>query len=125
MDRSDYERVARYAGHHLQRAHPWPVPAAVPFPLDPNAAVYMACDTSGRCLNVGSVARTGSGLAARIYEHLSDPRKRRTWNHVWVLLLKDETPVAEVRRLEGVVGAHLGPTANRWLPKPAPPAPSR
>jgi hypothetical protein len=122
VERFDYERVARYAGHYLRRSHPWPVAAVVPFPLDPNTAVYMACDASGTCVNVGSVARTDSGLAARIYEHLCDPRKRRNWDHVWVLVLRDETPLAEVRRLEGVVGAHLGPTGNRWLPKPAPPA---
>ena len=119
MNVSDYRRVCDYAGRRLARSHPWPVPATVPFPLNPRAAVYMACDATGACRNVGSVARgPGSGLAARIAEHLADPRKRAAWDHVWMLPLHSDTPLGEVRRLEGVIGAHLGPLDNVRLPRP-------
>lgn len=119
MNVVDYRAVCRYPGVHLARAHPWPVAASLPFPLNPHAAIYMACDTAGRCRNVGSVARgPGSGLAARIAEHLADPKKRAVWDHIWVLPLRLDTTLAEVRRLEGVVGGHLGPTDNAWLPSP-------
>jgi hypothetical protein len=119
VNASDYRTVCDYAGRRLARAHPWPVPARVPFPLNPQAAVYMACDASGACRNVGSVSRgPGSGLATRIAEHLGDPRKRAVWDHIWVLALHPDTPLAEVRRLEGVIGAHLGPVDNVRLPRP-------
>ena len=122
MTAEDYEALVAYAGRHLARPHPWPVPACIPFPLDPRAAVYVAEDNQGRCRNVGSVARgPSSGLAGRIAEHLSDPAKRAVWHWIWVLPLHPNTMEAEVRRLEGVVGLHLGPLDNCWLPRAAPP----
>jgi hypothetical protein len=120
MNLDDYDDVVRYVGRHLARPHRWPVPITVPVGLNPAKAVYVACSRRGVCLNVGSVARAGSGLAARVHEHLVDDYKRRTWHHLWVLPLKESTPLSDVRRLEGVVGAHLGPTDNRWLPAPGP-----
>lgn len=117
MNSTTYRELLAYAGRSLLREHPWPIRAGVPFPLDPQAAVYLACDTAGHCLYVGSVARqAGSGLAARVAEHLADPNKRAAWDHLWVIPLRPETDVSHVRRIEGIVGAHIGPSHNRRLP---------
>ena len=121
MNSFDYKLLIAYAGRHLAWAHPWPVPASVPFSLNPEAAIYVACDVEGTCRYVGSVTRAqGFGLAGRIAEHLGEFEKRRLWHTIWVLPLHAETPVDEVRRIEGVAGAHLGPSDNKWLPQPRP-----
>ena len=121
MNRSEYRRLSVYAGSGLLRPHPWPVPATVPFPLRFEAAVYVAVDAEDVCRYVGSVSRPDGGLAARIAEHLDDPVKRQRWRQVWVLPLRPELTRSEVRRIEGVVGAHLGPTDSVRLPTPYPP----
>jgi hypothetical protein len=121
MNRRDYDVLVGYAGRHLDRPHPWPLPATTPFPLDMPAAVYVAVDDTGRCRYVGSVSRSSDfGLSQRIREHMAEPSKHTTWNRVWVLPLRATTPLTDVRRLEGVVGAHLGPSDNRRLPRPSP-----
>jgi len=119
VNTTTYDIMCRYAGPWLSRPHPWPIPAEAPFPLDPSTAVYAVFNLTGHCCYVGSVARSGgSGLGDRVAEHLGDQRKRVTWRDVWVLLLHPDTPRREVRRIEGVVGAHLGPTASLRLPQP-------
>lgn len=135
MNSLTYESLSRYAGGALAWSHPWPTSATVPFPVDPAAAVFAAFDRDDRCCYVGSVKRSaGSGLADRIAEHRADRRKRVLWHRVWVLPLRPDTRSREVRRIEGVVGAHLGPWASCRLPAPLParrpvdlrtPAPSR
>lgn len=122
LTKSDYQAMVRYAGSHLASVRPWPVPATTPFAYRCSVAIYIVCDVGQRCCYVGSVARRKhGGLESRIAEHLADHTKRSTWHTVWVLPLREDTPIVEVRRLEGVVGAHLGPRASRRLPKPRPP----
>lgn len=116
-----YRVLCSYAGPYLMRPHPWPVPAAEPFPLKLSTAVYIAVTADGRCCYVGSVRRAVGGLRERVAEHLGDPVKRGTWHAIWVLPLVPGTPGDEVRRIEGVVGAHLGPALSRRLPSPRPP----
>lgn len=121
-DTYDYEVLAGYAGRYLSRSHPWAVAVAVPFPLSCGCAVYAAYDTEDICRNVGSVARIyPGGLGQRIREHMADPAKRNTWTMLYVFPLSETTPLVEVRRLEGVIGAHLHPIDNRWLPAARPP----
>lgn len=123
MNAKVYRQLLRYSRTHLLRAHPWPLPAIVPFPLSTQAAIYIACDAGGRCRYVGSVARHfGSGLRERVAEHLTDPRKRTVWHHVWVVPLQLATAESEVRRLEGVIASHLGPPDSWRNPKAFPPA---
>jgi len=121
VTKHEYEVLAGYAGRHLLRSYPWPIRLGFPFPLPWGRAVYAVYDAEGNCRNVGSVARASGGLACRLREHLTDPVKRSTWAVVYAIPLEDSTPEAEVRRLEGVIGAHLRPRDNRWLPAARPP----
>lgn len=121
MNSITYHTLCSYAGPRLLRRHPWPVPAVVPFPLLFSTAVYVVLGEDGRCCYVGSVCRTAGGLANRIAEHLGEPAKRTTWHTVCVVPLRPDTPPAEVRRIEGVVGAHLGPRRSKRLPTPGVP----
>ena len=121
MNSTTYHVLCSYAGPRLLRPHPWPVPAVLPFPLHFTTAVYVVVGGDGRCCYVGSVGRRAGGLAERIAEHLSDAAKRATWHTVWVLPLRADTVLPEVRRIEGVVGAHLRPHRSRRLPVPRPP----
>ncbi len=116
MNRTTYRVLCSYAGSSLSWMHPWPMPAVVPFAVQAAAAVYVVEDDAGRCCYVGSVSRGPGGLADRLAEHLDDPAKRACWHTVWVVPLRPETGVAEVRRIEGVVGAHLGPYLSHRLP---------
>lgn len=120
MNINTYEVLCSYAGTRLFRPHPWPVPAGRPFPLDFTSAVYVVIGGDGRCCYVGSVCRTSGGLSDRIAEHLNDPTKYLKWHSIWVLPIRSDTPLSEVRRIEGVVGAHLGPYGSHRLPPPRP-----
>jgi hypothetical protein len=122
VNASSYYTLCSYAGRHLLRTHPWPVPATDPFPLRFTAAVYVAVSVDDGICYVGSVSRPNGGLAARVSEHLADPVKRSAWHSLWVVPLLPETDRREVRRIEGVVGAHLRPLRSRRLPRPAPPS---
>lgn len=122
MNPTTYRIISSYAGRWLSWSHPWPLPAVLPFPLRVTAAVYVVIDGEGRICYVGSVCRgPGSGLADRLAEHLDDPDKRARWQAVWVVPLRPHTAPAEVRRIEGVIGAHLQPYGSRRLPMPRPP----
>jgi hypothetical protein len=120
MTPTTYRVLCGYAGPALSRPHPWPVPANRPFPLQIGSAVYVIEDGDGRCCYVGSVNRRAGGLAQRLAEHLDDPAKRSVWHHVWVVPLISPIAEVEVRRIEGVIGAHLGPYLSRRLPSPLP-----
>lgn len=121
MNAALYRQVARYAGRHLSYLRPFPVPAVTPFPVRVANAVYIATDAATNVVYVGSVARTTGGVATRIAEHLTDWSKRHSWRHVWVIPLRLDTSIEDVRSIEGVVGAHLGPTGSQYLPRVRPP----
>lgn len=61
------------------------------------------------------------GLAGRMPDHLGNTAKRSVWHAIWVVSLVSDTADTEVRRIEGVVGAHLGRYNSRRLPRPRPP----
>jgi hypothetical protein len=94
----------------------------MPFPLNFSTAVYVVFDDVDRCRYVGSVCRGLRGLADRLAEHLADPAKRALWHTVWIIPLRPGTVASEVRRIEGVVGAHLQPHGCHRLPVPRPPS---
>ena len=118
MNATTYHVLCTYAGDALLWSHPWPVPAALPFPLAVASAVYVVLDGDGRCCYVGSVRRVTGTLADRLAEHLADPVKRALWHTVRVVPLRPDVTATEARRVEGVVGAHLGPYGSRQLPAP-------
>jgi hypothetical protein len=117
-----YRVLCAYADSYLLRPHPWPIPAISPFPVHFTTAVYIAVGPDGQCQYVGSAWRPNGAMSERIAEHLRDPVKRATWHAIWVIPLQPDMPRAEVRRLEGVVGAHLRPRQSRRLPAPGLPA---
>jgi len=61
---------------------------------------------------VGSACRPTSDAGARIREHLADAGKRARFTCQVVLPLREDLPVADVRRLEGVVARALD--VPRW-----------
>ena len=122
MKQAEYVSLTKYAGVSLAWSHPWPVPARVPFPLNLEAAIYIAYGRDRHCRYVGSVARIDTGgLSSRIADHLRDSQKRETWTDLWVLPLKPDTPLVSIRKLEGVIGAHLRPIDNIRLPRTSDP----
>jgi hypothetical protein len=124
VNAATYHTLCAYGGIAVVAPHPWPVPAAIPFPFESAAAVYVVVDGEGRPCYVGSVRRGKGGLAERMAEHLADAAKAARWHSVWIIPLRADTLASEVRRLEGVIGAHLGPYASRRLPSPAIPRPA-
>jgi hypothetical protein len=78
-----------------------------------STGVYIVCDWAGEVLYVGS---TTCGVKARVIEHLRDVDRTLTWATIWVVPLLDTTPLATVRRIEGLVGRSLRPTHSRALP---------
>jgi len=45
-----------------------------------------------------------------------DTARTFDWAEVWIIPLRNDTPVVEVRRIEGLVGLALRPLNNRALP---------
>lgn len=120
MNATTYHDLCSYAGSRLWWPHPWPLQAATPFGLQVGSAVYIVEDATGNCRYVGSVCRDVGGLAVRIAEHLNELTKCQSWYRVWVLPIRPETPEIEVRRVEGVVGAHLPRLGFQRLPRALP-----
>ncbi|MFF8906316.1 GIY-YIG nuclease family protein [Streptomyces olivaceoviridis] len=77
-------------------------------------AVYVVCGWSGRVLYVGS---TTVGIARRFAQHARDVGKTRDWTTAYVIPLKDDTPLRDVRRIEGRIGLAIGPERNKALPR--------
>lgn len=75
--------------------------------------MYIVCGWSGRILYVGS---TTVGVRTRLRQHCVDVERTFDWAEAWVVPLRDDTPVPEVRRIEGLVGLALCPSDNRALP---------
>lgn len=116
----NYEALCGYAGDHLQTR--WPDPVEVGSgELIPqlSVGVYVALGVDETVLYVGSVCRPENafGVRARVEEHLRKHERHAAWNKVLLLPLKSDTPLSEVRRIEGRVGAHLRPAMSNALPK--------
>jgi hypothetical protein len=119
VNRARYNAIASYAGAWLTEQIPRPRPVDEVEDLPVSSGVYVICDALERVCYVGSICRPGQirGLARRLREHLQEPLKRMTWHTVWVVPLRDDTPVDVVRRVEGAVGSDLRPTRCHRLPK--------
>lgn len=107
--------LAAFAGDWIHSDGP-----SGPYSFDPHLAirasnsVYIVCGWSGRVLYVGS---TTVGIATRFAQHAADLSKSRDWTTAYVIPLKDDTPIRDVRRIEGRVGLAVGPERNKVLPR--------
>lgn len=116
----NYEALAGYADEFLAERLAEPVHIGVGEPIpDLAVAVYVALGIDGHVLYVGSVHRPTDprGVSARLGEHLKKQDRFETWDMLYLIPLKPETPIATVRRIEGRIGAHLGPQKSIALPR--------
>jgi hypothetical protein len=87
----------------------------VPKALPPApTAIYITEQRNGRTAYVG---QTRQGAARRIAQHVRQWDRATTWAWVWVVPLLEETPNAELDRIEGRIGEWLRPVDCRRLPK--------
>jgi hypothetical protein len=116
----NYEALCSYAGEQL--ADPMPTMIrigsgeAIP---DVSVAVYVAVGVEGQVLYVGSVSRPQDpgGVRRRLAEHRRRLDRLNSWDGLYLIPLRTDTPLDEVRRIEGRVGAHLRPASSRALPR--------
>ncbi len=116
----NYDALSEYAGSFLLEAvgEAIHVGSGEEVPAY-STAVYVAVGVDGSVLYVGSVARPNdpTGLRARIDEHLRKHERSQGWDQIHVIPLLADTPLMEVRRIEGRVGAHLAPSMSQALPR--------
>jgi len=110
-----YLSACEFAGRWLDPSGPAPGPVVISrnMPPGPACAVYIVCDWGGRVLYVGS---TAAGVRNRLRQHLADADRTSAWAELWIIPLRKDTPLAEIRRVEGLVGLALCPLSNRALP---------
>lgn len=106
-----------------EQACPW-VSISIPYPiraeqlkqLSAGVGIYFACRADGQLLYIGSCVRPQRphGIARRIAEHPASRRARWWW--FWVLPLRDNTPPAFVRSLEGKLIFQFQPVLNDRQP---------
>lgn len=108
-----YWSACAFAGRWLAIARPWPEPAGSRMGTTSMKGIYIVCDWSGAVLYVGS---TTCGVKARVVQHMHDVDRTLGWASVWVIPLLDSTPLATVRRIEGLIGRSLRPSKSRALP---------
>lgn len=110
-----YLSACEFAGRWLDPLGPAPGPEIISrdMPAGPACAIYIVCDWGGRVLYVGS---TTTGVRNRLRQHLTDTDRTSAWAEVWIIPLRNDTPLAEARRVEGLVGLALRPLSNRALP---------
>ena len=107
--------LAAYAGDRLHTDGPsGPYSFGPRIPVTARRAVYVVCAWSGRVLYVGS---TTIGVGARFAQHLGDLAKTIDWATAYIVPLTDDTPAAEVHRIEGCIGLAVGPERNKALPR--------
>lgn len=116
MNERGYLSAAAFAGRWLcQTAHPHPAPVSRHLTTGRGKAIYVVCDWAGHVVYVGSTIR---GVGNRLGQHLHDAERTLSWATVWVIPLRADTPVHEVRRIEGLVGRAVLPADVR-LPLPS------
>ena len=119
MSAMRYRSICRYGGDWLDE------PIAKAFTIDAIdsirvcTGIYVVCEPLERVQYVGSVCRPNSvaGVSDRLREHLREAHKRLSWKSVWVVPLKEATPVSVVRAVEACVGADLAPLGGDRLPR--------
>ncbi len=119
MNLKQYQAIAAYGGEWVEQPLPGSRQVDEMDDISASTGVYIVCDALERVRYVGSVRRPRliAGIAIRLREHLRNPVKRLTWHTVWIVPLRDETPVGVVRRVEGVVGLDLRPLNTQRLPR--------
>lgn len=118
FDVDRYREAAALVGPFLAGLYPRPFsPTSEEMP-DAAHAVYVAADRHGQVVYVGSVCRgNGHALRARLSEHIRHRPEAAGWHVVWVMRLRDDVGVREVRWAEARVGRCLCPTGNCRLPR--------
>lgn len=114
MNERRYWSACAFAGRWLSAsARPHALPASRSMGTGATKAVYIVCDWAGHVRYVGSTIR---GADARLGQHLADVERTLEWATVWVVPLVNQTPIEDVRRIEGLIGRALGPADTRTLP---------
>lgn len=113
MNADRYRSACAFAGRWLAAAQPWPEPAGRQMTTTASQGIYIVCDWAGNILYVGS---TTCGVKARVMSHLRSVDRTLAWATVWVVPLRDTTPAATVRRIEGLIGRALRPAQTLALP---------
>ena len=118
MSPSRFLSARLFAGRWLDQhgCHIGPIAIGPAMPAGPARAIYIACDWAGNVLYVGS---TSAGVRRRIRQHCAVYARGRDWSDVWVIPLRDDTPLRQMRRIEGLVGLALRPLKTRSLPRAA------
>ena len=115
MDRTKYLAAASFAEPWLLAPRPVPERAGAEHGCSAQKAIYIVCDYAGAVVYVGSTSRSSYATARRLSEHFKGPRCDG-WSTVWTVPLKEETPIEQVLRIEGLIGRYLRPRENRRLP---------
>lgn len=77
-------------------------------------AIYIVTDYRSEVLYVGKTVR---GAKSRRLEHVRDRAKALGWAAMWIVPLRDDTPLSAVLAAEGTIGDRLRPRHNRRLPR--------
>jgi hypothetical protein len=114
-----HREVARHAGELL--LEPLPEGAYVDEVGETTATsgVYIVCTRDDEVLYTGSARRPADpkGLVRRMREHLRKEQRRMRWHRVWLVPMKVEATLREVRIVEGMIGRDLGAPESRKLPR--------
>ena len=118
MTPGEWELLCRFLSPYVRDHLPY-LPHVSPETIVGGVGLYIVVDRHGVVSYVGSVARYGDkgGIASRLTEHLTDPKRKQDWTHIHVLPLKEELTAEDVRTLEGRVGRLLRPRLNQRLPR--------
>lgn len=83
------------------------------------AGVYIVCTREDEVLYTGSARRPSDprGLVRRMREHLQKEQRRMRWLRVWLVPMKTEATLRQVRLVEGMIGRDLGAPESRKLPR--------
>lgn len=118
MNATRHRDVARHAGALLLK----PLPKAAYVDeidgIEASAGVYVVCTRDDEVLYTGSARRPSDphGLVRRVREHLRKEHRRMRWHRVWLVPMKAEATLSEVRLVEGMIGRDLRSPENRKLP---------
>lgn len=114
-----HREVSRHAGELL--LEPLPNGAYVDEVEDivATSGVYIVCTRADEVLYTGSARRPSDqrGLVRRMGEHLRKEPRRMRWHRVWLVPMKTEATLSQVRLVEGMIGRDLGAPESRKLPR--------
>jgi hypothetical protein len=114
-----HREVARHAGGLLRGPLPNGVYVDEVEEIEATAGVYIVCTRDDEVLYTGSARRPSDphGLVRRMREHLRKEHRRMRWHRVWLVPMKTEATLDQVRLVEGMIGRDLGAPESRKLPR--------